>query len=493
MRRDFCILFCLLLFPGVTPVLAQQPQDSDPQAAPVQFLRDVLPILREHCYECHRGQDMEGDLRLDQEYYLRRGGHTGSPLVAETPEDSELYIRITTADEDLRMPKHGDPLSSGEIATLRDWIEQGAPFVEKPQRASNEPQGQAAAALTAWQAMVRHIRPALYGALVLLVLAALSARCRRTVRRREAAGSSSTAAVQVLARAGWRHYGTLLMLTAAAGLALYFHGTRGEAIAERDLLQEELQELQAQLKPDRKPPAGERPFVYFANQLPRLGGTWYRGNDERNPRLFNGGYYRTATLELSLCDDQGQAIEHGDAITDQPVFVRLVIRRAAFATPGLFRDYIMKSSYLSTHIPGANPQPAAEPAVFFETTTPGDCWEARYQLPAFDDAAEEGVSGLIYVYKGGRRQQIRHPDDFPHYAISYALKQVDGNLSEQSTLTLGSTYHTRNVVFPPDDRIPVNQWFDFQPIPEIVGGNTRDPKLLGIEEHLGGSAAEEEQ
>ena len=34
-------------------------------------------------------------------------------------------------------------------------------------------------------------------------------------------------------------------------------------------------------------------------------------------------------------------------------------------------------------------------------------------------------------------------------------------------------------------RVPWTEWFDHHPIPEITGPNSGDPKLLGVEEHLG--------
>lgn len=101
----------------------------------VDFARDVQPILAQHCYACH-GPDAatrQADLRLDQ----REGafGETASGTVPVSPGEvshSELYRRLVSSDPDVRMPppdaEHQPSLS--QIATLRRWIEAGAPWEE---------------------------------------------------------------------------------------------------------------------------------------------------------------------------------------------------------------------------------------------------------------------------------------------------------------------------------------------------------------------------
>ncbi|QDU73258.1 Planctomycete cytochrome C [Bremerella volcania] len=92
------------------------------------FARDVQPILAQHCYACH-GPDAatrKADLRLDQrDSALEKvsPGHSGA---------SELYRRLVSSDPDVRMPPPGEQHqpSLEEIATLKRWIEAGAPWQE---------------------------------------------------------------------------------------------------------------------------------------------------------------------------------------------------------------------------------------------------------------------------------------------------------------------------------------------------------------------------
>ncbi|MEN9361656.1 MAG: hypothetical protein RL095_3191 [Verrucomicrobiota bacterium] len=99
----------------------------------VDYSREVQPLLAAKCYHCH-GPDAshrKADLRLDERTALLKfvGEEGQRALVPGKPEESELMRRIETHDEDERMPRNaGNRLSGAEIATLRRWIQEGAPF-----------------------------------------------------------------------------------------------------------------------------------------------------------------------------------------------------------------------------------------------------------------------------------------------------------------------------------------------------------------------------
>lgn len=95
-------------------------------AEAVDFNRDIRPILSENCFACH-GPDSAAraaDLRLDD----RESALT--VLSAGQPDASELLARVSSVDADSRMPpvETGKRLTVGEVARLRLWVEQGAPF-----------------------------------------------------------------------------------------------------------------------------------------------------------------------------------------------------------------------------------------------------------------------------------------------------------------------------------------------------------------------------
>jgi hypothetical protein len=98
----------------------------------VDFNRDVLPILSTKCFQCHGPDEgaRKAKLRLDVRDNAVAAHDGGRPIVPGKPDQSELIARLTTADEDDRMPpaKKGDRLSEEQIQYLRDWIGQGARY-----------------------------------------------------------------------------------------------------------------------------------------------------------------------------------------------------------------------------------------------------------------------------------------------------------------------------------------------------------------------------
>ncbi len=100
--------------------------------ATVEFNRDVRAILSDNCFYCH-GPDKnkrEADLRLDTRDGLFKALKHGTVIVPGHPEQSDLFRRITTHDDkDLMPPRKTDKtLTPADIAVLKKWIEQGAPW-----------------------------------------------------------------------------------------------------------------------------------------------------------------------------------------------------------------------------------------------------------------------------------------------------------------------------------------------------------------------------
>jgi len=117
----------LALFFAVAVGASGAPADrATPPAPPVQFSKEVLPILAHRCFECHGNGKRKGDLDLTSRENLLKGGKDGPGIVVGKSGQSQLVQRITSTDADERMPNKGDPLTKQEIATLTAWIDQGA-------------------------------------------------------------------------------------------------------------------------------------------------------------------------------------------------------------------------------------------------------------------------------------------------------------------------------------------------------------------------------
>ncbi len=105
--------------------------------APVDYVRDVKPILQHKCYACHGALKQQSGLRLDTAKLMRTGGDSGPVIVPGKPDDS-LILQAVTGTAGFRMPPKGEgtPLTDEEIGHLRKWIAGNAPAPkdEEPQQ-----------------------------------------------------------------------------------------------------------------------------------------------------------------------------------------------------------------------------------------------------------------------------------------------------------------------------------------------------------------------
>jgi mono/diheme cytochrome c family protein len=93
-------------------------------ASKVDFQREVQPIFRRQCFECHGPDQQMNGFRLDRRADALRGaGQTN--IGPGNAEGSRLYHRLIGAKFGMQMPPAG-PLSASEIAIIKSWIDQGA-------------------------------------------------------------------------------------------------------------------------------------------------------------------------------------------------------------------------------------------------------------------------------------------------------------------------------------------------------------------------------
>ena len=106
---------------------------ADPQTTGViDYEREVHPILGAKCVVCHSQEKRSGGLALATYADVLEGGRSGAAVKPGDSSDS-LLLRRVSGEVEPRMPFGGDPLSDGEIAVLRAWIEEGArPAPEAP-------------------------------------------------------------------------------------------------------------------------------------------------------------------------------------------------------------------------------------------------------------------------------------------------------------------------------------------------------------------------
>jgi hypothetical protein len=125
--------------------------------AAVDFKKEILPLIENHCLKCHRATHEEngktvkpkGDLRLDAAWALLKGHKDIVPIKPKDADGSDM-VRVVSLprDDDEAMPPKdkGDPLTPAEIATLKKWIAEGADFGGWEGNIEGRPAGTAAAA-----------------------------------------------------------------------------------------------------------------------------------------------------------------------------------------------------------------------------------------------------------------------------------------------------------------------------------------------------------
>ena len=140
-RRLFTVSLALLVAAWIGAPGASTGQTEEK----VDYLTEVKPILEGFCYECH-GEDRsrrEADLRLDikEDAFADLGGFPN--IAPGDPDDSELYIRVSSEFAEMRMPPYeaGTELTAEQIETIRLWILQGAEWPEGGEADEGETDG----------------------------------------------------------------------------------------------------------------------------------------------------------------------------------------------------------------------------------------------------------------------------------------------------------------------------------------------------------------
>ncbi len=114
----------LLFLPMVSLSIVAQANE------PVQFARDVSPILSANCFACHGPDEHErqADLRLDVEADAKKKHGGTAAIVPGSIDASEIITRMTSTDPDQVMPPPSSKrtVKPEQLETLRRWIADGA-------------------------------------------------------------------------------------------------------------------------------------------------------------------------------------------------------------------------------------------------------------------------------------------------------------------------------------------------------------------------------
>ncbi len=103
-----------------------------PSLFAIDFEKNIEPILKSRCLECHGSEKQKGQFRVDRLASLLQGGDSGeAAVVPGNPKNSFLIKAIRHEEPDYEMPPRGEKLTDAEIALIEDWIREDA---ETPER-----------------------------------------------------------------------------------------------------------------------------------------------------------------------------------------------------------------------------------------------------------------------------------------------------------------------------------------------------------------------
>lgn len=101
-----------------------------PAPHPIDFGREVKPILETSCVKCHGRGKAKGGFKLDTRETLLHGGDSGAAVVLGKSGESSLIEMVSGLDPENVMPQKGSKLTRDQVAILRAWIDQGLAWQE---------------------------------------------------------------------------------------------------------------------------------------------------------------------------------------------------------------------------------------------------------------------------------------------------------------------------------------------------------------------------
>jgi mono/diheme cytochrome c family protein len=122
----------------------------------IDYIRQIKPLLIEHCADCHNADLQESGYRVDIGALLVRGGDHGSTVIAGKPNDSLLILALRGSSKVPQMPLDLTPLSTQQIDLIAEWVEQGAKL---PDSEKVDPEARRQSDHWAFQPIVRPTLP----------------------------------------------------------------------------------------------------------------------------------------------------------------------------------------------------------------------------------------------------------------------------------------------------------------------------------------------
>ena len=127
MKPHAAALLALTAVVSAAPIPVTIPQRTEP----VEFARDVYPVLRKNCLACHNTTKAKANLNLESPQNMLTGGDGGPAVVPGKSAESLILQAAAHLDDDTAMPPAGNKVDAAaftpeQLGLLKLWIDQGA-------------------------------------------------------------------------------------------------------------------------------------------------------------------------------------------------------------------------------------------------------------------------------------------------------------------------------------------------------------------------------
>jgi len=225
---------------------------------------------------------------------------------------------------------------------------------------------------------------------------------------------------------------------------------------------------------------GEPLIPSLSKTAPSLQSTFYRGNDERNPNLYNGGNYRTAEFNINLCTQDDRPVNYDTQVSAEDLFLRVLIKRSPNTAEYFWKKERMNEIYVTKNSGKFHwTKDKIIDSVKLNEIEHENSWEFRYPLMSFH--TENHIKGIIYLCEKRKSNDGSLIGGRFHYAFQFNLKINKGTLTPESDLWMGPLYRKRSLRI---WEIPEEEWLSHKPIPENKSKKIiKDTALLGIKDY----------
>lgn len=107
-------------------------------AKALDYESDILPIMKEHCFQCHSEKEnkVKGNLALDDLEDMRDYQRAKFSLIRPGNSEESPFLgvmKLGEGDDDF-MPRKGAAVPSKEVAMIEQWISEGAVFKSEAEK-----------------------------------------------------------------------------------------------------------------------------------------------------------------------------------------------------------------------------------------------------------------------------------------------------------------------------------------------------------------------